>query len=85
MNLRAGVYGGAFGVAILPGDRLRRSHDAVKDRVFVDIRTLGTDILTELYSLFTHHHSAEGRTAYEKPSELEHEVIQTDTNVSAAG
>ena len=60
------AYRGALGVAILPGDRWRRSHDALKDQIYVDGRTLGIDVQKEVYGLFTHYHSAEGRTAYEK-------------------
>ena len=62
------AHGDALGVAILPGDRWRRSHDAIKDRIFLDGRVLGIDIQSEVYGLFNRYHSYEGQQAYENPS-----------------
>ena len=68
--------GDALGVATLPGDRCRRSHGALKFQIHLDVRALGIDIQSEVYGLYTHHHSAEGRTAYGKLSKRE-ERLQT--------
>ena len=57
--------GDALGLAIFPGDRKRRSHDAVKERIYVDGRILEVDIQKEECGLFTHYHGHQGRTAYE--------------------
>ena len=65
-HLRLDVHWGALGVVIVPGDRWRRSHGAANDRIFVDGRTLGNDIQSKVCGIITHHHSAGGRTAYEK-------------------
>ena len=56
-HLRLDVYKDALGVAILLGDRWRRSHDALKDWIFVDGHTLEIDLPSEVYGLFTIHPS----------------------------
>ena len=58
-------------MAILPGDRWRRFHGNLKNRSYLDGRALGIDIQSEVYGLFTHHHSDEGRTAYGNLSQRE--------------
>ena len=67
-NLRVDVHGDALGVAILPGDRWRRSHGALKHRIYPDGRALGVDVQMEVCSLFTHYHGHEGQQTYEKLS-----------------
>ena len=68
MNLKVDVHGDALGVAIPPGERLRRSHDILKELLYVDGRALGINLQKEVYGLLTHYHSLEGRAAYEKLS-----------------
>jgi len=65
------AHGDALGVAHLPGDRWRHSHDALKFQIYLDARFLGIQIQSEVYGLFTHHHSDEGRTAYGNLSQRE--------------
>ena len=58
------LHGGALAVAILPGDRWRRSHDALKCHIYVDGRALEVDVQKEVYGLFSRYHSPEGQQAY---------------------
>ena len=46
-HLKTDVNGGALGIAILPGDRWRRSHDAIKHKIYLDGRSLGIDLQKE--------------------------------------
>ena len=71
------AHGDALGVAHLPGDRWRRSQGTVKFQFYLDARFPGIEVESEVYGLFTHHHSAQGRTAYGNLSELELKLIQT--------
>ena len=63
-NLTADDHGDALGVAILPGDRWRRSHDLLKAHIYVDGRVLELHVQKEVYGLFTRNHSPEGQQAY---------------------
>ena len=63
-NLKVDAHGDALGVAHLPGERWRLSHDALKFQIYLDARLLGGHIQSEVYGLFTHHHSDEGRAEY---------------------
>ena len=55
-------------MAILPGDRWRRSHDLLKDQIYVDGRHLGVNAQKGICGLFTLYHSPEGQQAYENLS-----------------
>ena len=54
-HLGLDVRGNALGVAIPPGDCWCRSHDALKDQIYVDCRALGLDLQrgNAAYSLVT--------------------------------
>ena len=66
------VHGEALGVAILPGDRWRRSHDVLKHRIYFEVRVLGVDVQMEVCGLFNRDHSLEGKQAYENLSKRQH-------------
>jgi hypothetical protein len=57
-------HGDQLGNIRLPNDRWRRAHDAIKNNIFIDARSLRVQIQQEVYGIFAPYMSQRGRTAF---------------------
>ena len=65
-NLRVDIYGDALGTAVLPGDRWRHAHDAVKNTIYTDCRVLDVAAQKEVYAMFARFMLPDARAAYNR-------------------